>query len=78
MVLDRLEVPLTGGMIKSHADSRIYFQFPARLSRHKLVINVKVTPISLDLIRRTKTFGNGCRQLVSTSAVIAPEIPGNY
>ena len=39
---DRLEVPTKGAMLKCHSDSRIYFQFPHRLSRHKLVLNIKV------------------------------------
>jgi len=62
-------------MVKSKADSRIYFQFPSKISRHRLTIGMRVIPVSADLIHRTKYEGNLCRMLVGTSSIICPEIP---
>ena len=71
----RLEVPSKGAMMKCQSDSRIYFQFPQKISKHKLVLNTKVTPISFDLVDRVKSDGDNCRQLISTSPIIEPGIP---
>ena len=38
-----------------------------------------MTPISFDLVDRVKSDGDNCRQLISTSPMIEPEIPSyNY
>lgn len=38
-----------------------------------------MTPVSLDLVNRVKSDGDNCRQLISTSPIMEPEIPAyNY
>ena len=71
----RLEVPAKGAMMKCQSDSRIYFQFPQKMSKHKLVLSTKVTPIPFDLVDRVKSDGDNCRQLISTSPIMEPGIP---